>query len=299
VAIESSHRCILLKILGVIGSARKLGNCEVLVKEALIQAQKEGAEIRALRLPDFHLLPCKGCLACVLKGEACRLDDDMHLLWNHFHWADAIILSAPTYFLGPGGIIKLLIDRLFEYSLQLGQIKQRPGAIIATAGLPEWDPFTLPMLSMLAGILQLTLVDRFIAYRPGPGEVLLDENTMSRAQKIGKVLVHQIQNPNQEIHLTIAENACPQCGTPFIMLRDQNQVECQLCQAQGEIQLKGDNITIAWTNKIMKNRWSPEAMADHFREWVLRTGPVYLQNREEIHKRIQQYRTLPIVAGPD
>ncbi len=288
----------LLRILGVIGSARKLGNCEVLVKEALLQAHEEGAEIRPLRLSDFRLLPCKGCLACVLKGEPCRLDDDMHSLWDHFQWADAIILSAPTYFLGPGGLVKLLIDRLFEYSLQLGKIKQRPGAIIATAGLQEWDPFTLPMLSILAGILQLKLVDRVMAYRPGPAEVLLDDETMERVQKIGTALIHQIQQPENEVQLSIPKNACPHCGLPFFIIREKNQVECQLCQSRGELLEKDNDITISWIIDTGKHRWSPEAMAKHFSEWVLRTGPVYQQHREEIRKRTQKYRELPIVSGP-
>ena len=281
----------------MIGSARKLGNCEILVKEALNQAQSNGAIIRAIRLPDFHLLPCKGCLACVLKGEPCRLEDDMHALWEHFQWADGIILSAPTYFLGPAGIIKLLIDRLFEYSLQLGQIPTRPGAIIATAGLRDWDPFTLPMLSMLAGILQLKLVDRFVAYRPGPGEVLLDQETMNRSQKIGTAIVHQISNPEQKIQLTTLEKACINCGMPFFKLLDNKQVECQLCQAQAKILEKGNSVTLAWTVEVAKNRWSPEALAEHFSEWVLRTGPVFQKHRKEIQKRIQKYRTLPI-EGP-
>lgn len=283
-----------MKVLGVIGSARKLGNCEILVKEALNQAQSNGATIRAIRLPDFHLLPCKGCLACVLKGEPCRLEDDMHALWEHFQWADGIILSAPTYFLGPAGVIKLLIDRLFEFSLQLGQIPTRPGAIIATAGLRDWDPFTLPMLSMLSGILQLELVDRFIAYRPGPGEVLLDQETMNRSQKIGADIVYQINNPEHKIRLTVPENACIHCGTPFIRLLENKKVECQLCQAQGKILEKEKSFSVSWTVDGTTNRWSPEAMAEHFSEWVLRTGPVYQKHQKEIQKRIQKYRELPI-----
>ena len=152
-----------MNVLGVIGSARKLGNGEILVKEALMAAKTKGAVVKAVRLTDYRLLPCKGCLACVLKGEACRLDDDMHALWDHLQWADAIILSAPTYFLGPSGMIKLLIDRLFEYSLTLGQIPRRPAAIIATAGLREWDPLTTPM------VVACESVSSSRSTSPGPG----------------------------------------------------------------------------------------------------------------------------------
>ena len=283
-----------MKVLGVIGSARKLGNCEVLVKEVLFRVQEKGAEVRALRLSDYQLLPCKGCLACVMKSESCRLPDDMHTLWDHLEWADAIILSAPTYFLGPAGIIKLLIDRLFEYSLQLGGKKRRPGAIIATAGLRDWDPFTVPILTMLAGILQLDLVDGFTAYRPGPGEVLLDEDTMLRVNSIGDKLFERVRNPESKSSLPIPTNACPQCGTPFFQLRQDSIVECQMCQAQGALQLDGEACSIIWKQKEQKNRWSPEAMAEHFSEWVLRTGPVYQTLREEIKTRANKYQKIPI-----
>ncbi|MFX1491620.1 MAG: flavodoxin family protein [Promethearchaeota archaeon] len=285
-----------MKILGMIGSARKRGNCEILVKNSLINAQEQGAEIRAIRLPDFHLLPCKGCLACVLKGEPCRLDDDMHELWEHLQWADGVILSAPTYFLGPAGIIKLFIDRLFEYSLQLGTLKQRPGAIIATAGLREWDPFTLPMLSMLAGILRLNLIDRFIAYRPGPGEVLLDDETMQRTELIGKNLVAQIKEPSLEVTIPSPSHACPQCGTPFFQFRKDNLIECQLCQTSGIFEQRGESVSISWSPREGEDRWSPKAMAEHFSEWVLRTGPVYQKLRQEVERRIPRYGKIPIVS---
>jgi hypothetical protein len=222
----------------------------------------------------------------------------MHNLWEHFQRADAIILSAPTYFLGPAGIIKLLIDRLFEYSLQIGQMQPRPGAIIATAGLRDWDPFTLPMLSMLAGILQIHPVDRFVAYRPGPGEVLLDDETLKRTQEIGKTLVQQMKHPAQPTALATPDNACVKCGTVFFQLREPNQVECQLCQSRGVFSHQGDKVTISWTGVEGKNRWSPEAMAEHFSEWVLRTGPVYEKLREDIQKRILKYRDLPVIEGP-
>jgi multimeric flavodoxin WrbA len=285
-----------MNILGVIGSARKLGNCELIVKEILLHVQEQGVEVRALRLPDYKLLPCKGCLACVMKGEPCRLEDDMHELWDHFEWADAIVLSAPTYFLGPAGIIKLLIDRLFEYSLQIGKKKQRPGAIIATAGLREWDPFTLPMLSMLAGILRLNLVDRFVAYRPGPGEVLLDDETMTRVQSLGDKLIEKTRNSEASFPIPISPNGCPNCGTIFFQMRSGNTIECQLCQVQGTLAQHGETYNITWSIEGQKNRWSPEAMAEHFSEWVLRTGPVYQSLREEIMLRIEKYRKIPITS---
>jgi multimeric flavodoxin WrbA len=65
-----------LKVLGLIGSYRKLGNTEVLVKEALMEVQRLRAEVDVLRLTDFRIEPCKGCMACVFKSEECKIQDD-------------------------------------------------------------------------------------------------------------------------------------------------------------------------------------------------------------------------------
>jgi multimeric flavodoxin WrbA len=288
-----------VNVLGIIGSARKLGNGEVLVKEALMAAQAEGATVRAIRLPDYRLLPCKGCLACVLKGTPCRLDDDMHALWEQLQWAEGLILSAPTYFLGPAGIIKLLIDRLFEYSLALGQARRRPAALMLTAGLREWDPFSMPLLTMLAGILQLDVVGKLTAYRPGPAEVLLDEDTMKLAADLGRRVAKNQTSTKPVISKSKPTDVqCPQCGNPLIQLGKGNTVECALCQAQGQVLLDGKAVTIKWGRAQGHNRWSPEALAKHFSEWVLRTGPVFEKHRDQIETLKQRYRTLPVEAGP-
>ena len=69
-----------MKILGLVGSYRRLGNTEVLVKEALMEAQRLGAEVDILRLTDLEIKPCKGCMACVFKQEECRIQDEWRVL---------------------------------------------------------------------------------------------------------------------------------------------------------------------------------------------------------------------------
>jgi multimeric flavodoxin WrbA len=64
-----------MKIVGLIRSYRKLGNTEVLIKEALIEAQRRGAQVSSLRLTDLRIDPCKGCMACVFKLEDCLIPD--------------------------------------------------------------------------------------------------------------------------------------------------------------------------------------------------------------------------------
>ncbi len=119
-----------MKILGLVGSYRNLGNTEVLVKEALMESQHYGAEVDILRLTDLRIEPCKGCMACVFKEEECRIPDGWRTFLDKLAESDAVILGAPTYLLGPAGIIKMITDRNIAFQAEALQHTGKPGAII-------------------------------------------------------------------------------------------------------------------------------------------------------------------------
>nr|HDO81578.1 flavodoxin family protein [Candidatus Bathyarchaeota archaeon] len=43
-----------MKVFGIVASRRRLGNSEILVKEALLRAKEMGAEVEAIRLTDYE-----------------------------------------------------------------------------------------------------------------------------------------------------------------------------------------------------------------------------------------------------
>ena len=49
-----------MKILGIVASHRRLGNTEILVKEALMGAEQEGADVEIVRWTDYQILACEG-----------------------------------------------------------------------------------------------------------------------------------------------------------------------------------------------------------------------------------------------
>jgi multimeric flavodoxin WrbA len=63
------------QILGIVGSARRLGNCEIMVK-AVFRQLDQPCELRLLRLTDFQIEPCRGCYQCLIKDGKCMIDDD-------------------------------------------------------------------------------------------------------------------------------------------------------------------------------------------------------------------------------
>ena len=72
-----------MKVLGVVASHRFLGNTEILVKEALMGAEGQGAEVEIMRWTDYEILPCEGLATCLFGGTGCKLrgkDDHNYLL---------------------------------------------------------------------------------------------------------------------------------------------------------------------------------------------------------------------------
>ena len=129
-----------MKILGIVGSCRRLGNTEILVKEALMEAQKSGAEVDIVRWTDYKIFPCEGDATCMFMGKECKHKgkDDHDFLLKMMYGFDGVIFGAPCYILEVEAVVKQFIDRLFVLSSQPSQMIGKPAAIIipyATRGL--------------------------------------------------------------------------------------------------------------------------------------------------------------------
>lgn len=98
------------KILGIIGSPRKLGNSEIMIKE-ISRHITLPHQLNLVRLSDFNILPCRGCYQCLFKEERCILDDELPTVLNAIIEADALIVATPTYFLSANSSLKRLMDR--------------------------------------------------------------------------------------------------------------------------------------------------------------------------------------------
>ena len=100
-------------ILGLVGSPRCGGNTDRLVTRLLQSAECTGASIKLLRVPDYKILPCQGCLTCYPGGlPTCAvLEDQMPELVNEMKLADTWILGTPVYCYGPTGPFKTFMDR--------------------------------------------------------------------------------------------------------------------------------------------------------------------------------------------
>ncbi|MEM5853681.1 MAG: flavodoxin family protein, partial [Candidatus Aenigmatarchaeota archaeon] len=101
----------MVKLLGVVGSPRKGGNTEFLVKEVLKAAEGEGAIVELIHLADFDLKPCSGCGAC-FKTRNCAIEDDVEKIFDMIKVVDGVIIGSPVYFQSVNAQTKTFIDRV-------------------------------------------------------------------------------------------------------------------------------------------------------------------------------------------
>ncbi|HXZ95042.1 MAG TPA: flavodoxin family protein [Dehalococcoidia bacterium] len=102
-----------MRILGIVCSARKGGNTEILVKEALASAQEAGAQTELVSVIGKSIAPCDGCGSCGKTG-VCHIKDDMQPLYEQLGAADGIIFGSPVYFGTVSAQAKAIMDRTFS-----------------------------------------------------------------------------------------------------------------------------------------------------------------------------------------
>src|SRR5512143_1999611 len=100
-----------MKTIAFLGSPRKDGNTELLLKEAIRGVEEaSGGDVAVFNLNLMNIKPCQDCGGCEKTGE-CVLDDDMAKIYPEIRTADRIILASPIFFFGLSAQSKAMIDR--------------------------------------------------------------------------------------------------------------------------------------------------------------------------------------------
>lgn len=282
-----------LKILGLVGSYRKLGNTDVLVREALMSAQEMGADVEMLRLTDLNIKPCRGCMACVFKNADCRIEDDANFFFSKFFEADGIILGSPIYIFGPVGIVKMIIDRFLQISTKSQKLANKVGAIIAIGGAPGAEGTIMPGLASFFTFLGIPIVDQMLAYSHGPGEILLNEDAVEKANQIGRELVEALGDNRAKTKYIKNSSVCPICHQNFLVLKN-GTLECGLCHTKATPKIELGKLILEFGKaELKKDEEIQEEITGHI-ENLSKTGVKYLKLRDEIDKRKEKYKNFAI-----
>jgi multimeric flavodoxin WrbA len=119
-----------MKVVGLVGSLRKGGNTEILVKEALKAAEEKGAETKLIVLYDKKIEPCTNCDKCY--SEECPMEDDAEEIHEELIGADGIIIGSAVHFGDVTGELKCYLDRCVELRRRRGRLlKNKVGGSIA------------------------------------------------------------------------------------------------------------------------------------------------------------------------
>jgi len=195
-----------MKVLGIVGSPRKNGNTEILVKEALESARKLGAEIEMINITGLNITPCDGCESCDTTGK-CKIEDDMQVIYTKLLQSDGIIFGSPVYYWGVTAQMKAIIDRTFVFRKTRQLRNKVAGAVIvarytgaSSAFSAFLDFFSLQKMIPATSIGLRTEEELarergggVIAYADKKGEIRKDRQAIARAQSLGKSIVEIVQ----------------------------------------------------------------------------------------------------------
>ncbi|MGB9133963.1 MAG: flavodoxin family protein [Candidatus Bathyarchaeia archaeon] len=173
-----------MKVVGIVGSARRGGNTEILTRTALEEIQKEGLETELISLADKRIEPCDGCRSCAETGK-CHIKDDFDSVFAKMKEADGIILSTPVYYGAASPQIVSLISRF--YATRGKPLKGKVGGPIVVARRAGQN-FTFAQLMFFFMISEMIVPGSSywnVAFGRSKGDVLKDEEGINTVKHFG------------------------------------------------------------------------------------------------------------------
>jgi multimeric flavodoxin WrbA len=187
------RKTTMKKVIGFVGSARKGGNTDILVRQVLAGAGAEGDETKIFYLDDLEYQGCQGCRYCKMN-EGCRVDDAMTMLYQELIAADGIVLGTPVYFGQMSGQTKLFLDRWYallnpDFSSRLPAGKKMVLVVAQGDANPKIFEPMVNHLEDTMGFFGIAMVETIVAAGVmGLGDVAKDPKIITTAENAGKKL---------------------------------------------------------------------------------------------------------------
>ncbi len=175
-----------MKFVGILGSARKGGNTEILLNVAMEEAQKNGVLIDKIPLRDKSIDPCDGCSGCTKTGK-CVIEDDAQEIYRKMLESDGIIWATPVYFWSMTGQTKTLMDRTYALLFPKLQLASKVGGLIMVAGM-RGCMNTANIFHQYFTYNHMFFAEYASGYASGKGEIKKD----ALAINMVKEMVHQM-----------------------------------------------------------------------------------------------------------
>ena len=293
IVISSHHSLLQLKgvwimVLAAFSFGRRWGNCEVLLKEALMAAEAMGIETKFYRICEYDLHNCQTCTVgafcpAVREVDKCRYKHDTPFLIEEFLDSDGVIMGAPVYAFTPNSLFFAFRDRVFgpkmdvargEIGLELpswvkGRFKARPGGLISVGGAltEHWTSMGLPTLYSATFSAQTEIVDHINAIGlADPGAATTRKDYLERAALLGRSVADAMQSGDYRWRGE-KEGICPSCHLDILtMVPGNKQVICPVCGIYGDVHIENGELSFKWpdTEEYRKdNRLTVSGKKEH------------------------------------
>ena len=130
-----------MKVISVIASPRKSGNCSSIVKRITEGLNDNNHSNSIYYIDEMNISPCQGCKSCKpLEGRApskCIINDDFLKVISELEKSDALIFAAPNYFSEINAQGKIFMDRFYSMTKKVNKkLLGKKCIIIFTYGAP-------------------------------------------------------------------------------------------------------------------------------------------------------------------
>jgi multimeric flavodoxin WrbA len=285
---EPERRERVMKIIGIVSSYRRLGNTEILVKEALMGAEEQGAEVDILRLTDYKILPCEGDATCMFMGRGCKNEgkDDFDYLLKKLYQFDGVIFGAPCYILEVAAVVKQCIDRLFILSSQPSQMWGKPAGIIIPYATRGWTTYAYLQLRFLG----MEIIDQVQVHIQAMAEASNDQRALDKARKIGIEVAKAIKTGDNKF--LGDPGVCPVCHDRILRIfKDNEAVECPTCGIRGQLSIVNGKIRVRFPKEQLKwDRFAAETSYRHVTYEIKPSKDFFVRTWPEVKEKRRKYK---------
>ena len=268
-------------LLGLIGSPRRLGNCELFVKE-IYRNLAPGWELRMVRLPILDIRPCRACYACLFDEMRCGQKDDFLPALEALAAADAYVVAAPAYLLAANASLKRFLDRGLQFYAFLDRLWAKPAVAVAVAGIEGMEGMTKLNVESFVKLTMGDLRGSAAVYGALPGEALLDPKNLDTA----RALAHALENPQKTADPAVPR--CPVCNGDTFRFLPGGELRCMLCSSSGKYGWEKEGLKIETSPGEHPLFLSYEDAARHA-EWRCGMKEKFLARRTELKAVARDY----------
>ncbi len=284
------------KLLGIIGSPRKHGNCELFIKELFTHLPADW-ELALVRLPEWDIRPCKACYQCLFGEMRCPQPDDFNELLDVLAGCDAYVAAAPTYLLAANASLKAFLDRGLSFYGKLDKMWGKPAVGVAIAGIVGMEGCTKLNVESFVKLTFGDLRASAVIYGALPGEIFFQPAAVETARRMARCLMNGPEPPEGDAP------RCPVCGGDTFKFLPEGGTHCMLCSSLGRWRLEEGRLVVHTEPGEHAFVNSRESAGEHA-EWLRQMKDRFMESRRSLKEVSRPYTAVgswirPSKTDPD